>query len=69
MFEGKGMMDYFEIGHQLSEKNNLSLTEYNAMLPWHLSIKVALIARDFEDKKARMAKQQNPFDAAMQAEP
>lgn len=51
MFEGKSLMSYFEIGHILCEGHNINSTEYNAMLPWHLDVKLALIRRDQDEKK------------------
>ena len=45
MFE-LDLMDYFEIGHIFKRDCNIPLTEYNAMLPWHREVHIALVKRD-----------------------
>lgn len=60
MFEGKSLLTYFELGQELRLRHNISETEYNASLPWHVDVKWSLIMRDIEEKKARM-RNQNPF--------
>lgn len=56
MFDGHNMMSYHETMHIMS-KNGLSLTEYNAMLPWHLDVKIQFILKDQEEKNAQKQKQ------------
>lgn len=45
MFE-LDLLEYFEIGHIMKRDCNISLTEYNAMLPWHREVYIQLIKRD-----------------------
>lgn len=40
------LLDYFEIGHIFKRDNNISLSEYNAMLPWHREVYISFIKRD-----------------------
>lgn len=61
MFEGKTLMSYFEVGHLLSEKHSVTLTEYNSMLPWHIDVKLSLMRRDQEIRQQQMAQNSNPF--------
>ncbi len=44
-------MDYFELQHLLKESGKMSITEYNAMLPWTLDVEFALMRRAQEDRR------------------
>ncbi len=57
MFE-LDLMEYFEIGHILNRDCNISLTEYNAMLPWYREVQIQLIKRDQQAELARQKAQQ-----------
>ncbi|BAU40015.1 hypothetical protein [Ralstonia phage RSP15] len=51
MLDGKTLESYFRLAHELRERHNISLTEYNAMVPWHLGVYVDLIYEELEAKK------------------
>ena len=55
IFEGYDLLTYFEIQHILMESGKISMTEYNAMLPWHLDIELSLIKKDQAEKAERAA--------------
>ena len=57
MFEGKDLLQYFEIGHALRTRHSLSLTEYNALIPWHLDVMLSQIHNDMEESKQRKSSQ------------
>lgn len=52
MFEGKGLMEYFELMHLIREKG-ISITEYNALVPWMLDVELSLMRRDQEAEKRK----------------
>ncbi len=54
MFEGKSLLEYFRLQHLLTGKNGrMSITEYNALLPWMLDVEVSMIQQDQEEEKNR----------------
>jgi len=56
------LFSYFETGHFLKEHGNISLEEYNAMLPWHLDANLSLMKRDAEQRRQDATNKQNsPF--------
>lgn len=55
----KQLLDYFELGKILREEHDVSMSEYNMMLPWHLDVELSLIRRDQEEKKQKL--QHNAF--------
>lgn len=50
MFEGRDLMEYFRLQHLLKDKG-ISITEYNAMLPWTLDVEISLMRLDQEQAK------------------
>jgi len=52
MFELE-LIEYFEIGHILKRDCDITLTEYNAMLPWHREVYTTLIKRDQQAEAQR----------------
>lgn len=51
MFEGRSLIHYFEFQHLLRETGKMSITEFNAMLPWTFDVEFALMKRDQEERK------------------
>lgn len=45
------LLTYFELGHSLRAHHNISMTEYNAMMPWHRDINVELIKQEIEARQ------------------
>lgn len=60
MFD-KSLLDFFELSHILRRDHNISLTEYNQMLPWHLDVYLSLIRRDQEEAKEKYKKGSQSF--------
>ena len=54
MFEME-WIDYFELSNTLRTHSNMSLTEFNALAPWHLEIYLALIRREQEERKKELS--------------
>jgi len=44
-------MEYFELQHLLKKSGNISITEFNAMLPWTLDVELQLMRKDQEAKR------------------
>lgn len=59
MFEGRSLMEYFELQHLLKEKGNISITEFNAMLPWTLDVELSLMRRDQEEARNKASTKGN----------
>lgn len=53
--EGMDLLSYFETQHILLKSGSMSMTEYNALIPWQLDVILSLMKRDQEEKmeKAR----------------
>lgn len=52
MFE-RNLFEYFETGNLLAQLFGISMTEYNAMMPWHLFVYLTLIRNEQEKKRDR----------------
>lgn len=59
MLDGKTLESYFRLSHELRERHNISLTEYNSMIPWHLGVYVDLIYEEMQERKAYKQNQLN----------
>lgn len=57
-FEGKTVLDVLELSHVMQRDHNVSLTEYYAMTPWMLFVKLTQIERDL-DEEAERARRRN----------
>jgi len=56
MWEGETLLSHFETMNVLLSNKYLSATEFNAMVPWQLSVLLSLVKRDQEERAAQEAK-------------